>query len=104
MDPVHVYAHDQASAPPPVSDHSVFMKPHFLRGPDSESVSDLGNGGWPNSMKLGEHIVLDELLLNPVLFFFVLSSFQFFQGGSHFGVSEYKNNTLVRVNFGVPLQ
>jgi len=31
-------------------------------------VSDLGNGGWPNSMKLGEDIDLDELLLNPVPF------------------------------------
>ena len=39
LDPVHGYAHDQASAPPPVSDHSVFMKLHFLNprkapGPD----------------------------------------------------------------------
>ena len=43
MDPVHVYAHDQASAPPPVSDHSVFMKLHFLNphkapGPDGISA------------------------------------------------------------------
>ena len=51
-----------------------------LRDPDWESVSDLGNGGWPNSMKLGEDIHLDELLLNPVLFVFILSSFQFFRG------------------------
>ena len=43
-------------------------------------MSDLENGGWPNSMKLGEHIDLDELLLNPVLFVFVLSSFPFFKG------------------------
>ena len=35
-------------------------------------MSDLGFGGWPNSMKLGEDIDLDELLLNPVLFVFVL--------------------------------
>ena len=39
LDPVHGYAHDQASAPPPVSDHSVFTKLHFLNprkapGPD----------------------------------------------------------------------
>ena len=39
MEPMHVYAHDQASAPPPVSDHSAFMKLHFLNprkapGPD----------------------------------------------------------------------
>ena len=38
-------------------------------------MSDLGNGGRPNSMKLGEDIDLDELLLDPVLFVFVLSSF-----------------------------
>ncbi|XP_068738469.1 uncharacterized protein [Montipora capricornis] len=39
MDPVHVYTYSQASAPPPLSDHSVFMKLHFLNphkapGPD----------------------------------------------------------------------
>jgi len=49
--------------------------------------ADLGNGGWPNSMKLGEDIDLDELLLNPILFVVVLSSFQFSRGspilGSH---------------------
>ena len=44
-DPVHVYAHDQARAPPSVSDHSVFMKLHFLNprkapGPD-------GIPAWP---------------------------------------------------------
>jgi len=48
-------------------------------------VSDLGNGGWPNSMKLGEDIDLDELLLNPVLVVFILSSFQFFMGGTILG-------------------
>ena len=37
-------------------------------------MSDLGNEGWPNSMKLGDDIDLDELLLDPVLFAFVLSS------------------------------
>ena len=55
-------------------------------------MSDLGNGGRPNSMKLGEDIDLDELLLNPVLFVVVLSSFLIFQGESHFGVSEYKKH------------
>ena len=44
-------------------------------------MSDLGNRGWPNSMKLGENIDIDELLLDPVLFAFVLSSFCFFGGG-----------------------
>ena len=44
-------------------------------------MSDLPNGGWPNSMKLGEDIDLDELLLDSVLFVFVLSSFNFFKGG-----------------------
>ena len=53
-------------------------------------MSDLGNGGQPNPMKLGEDIDLDELLLNPVLFVVVLSSFLISQGESHFGVSEYK--------------
>ena len=41
-------------------------------------MSDLGNRGRPNSMKLGEHIDLDELFLNPVLFVPVLSPFPFF--------------------------
>ena len=68
-------------------------------------MSDLGNRGRPNAMKLGGDIDLDELLLNPVLFVFVLPSFQFFRGGgSFFGVSEYKKNILMRVNFRVPLQ
>ena len=39
-------------------------------------MSDLGNRGRPNSMKLGENIDLDEPLLDPVLFVFVLFSFQ----------------------------
>ena len=30
-------------------------------------MRDLGNRGWPNSMKLGENIDLDELLLDPKL-------------------------------------
>ena len=58
-------------------------------------MSDLGNGVWPNSMKLGKDIDLDELLLNPVLFvcrpiFLSISISQGEGGGSHFGVSEYK--------------
>ena len=60
-------------------------------------MSDLGNGGWPNSMKLGEDIDLDELLLVPALFVFVLSSFCFFKGGgggSYFVVSEYKKTPI----------
>ena len=50
-------------------------------------MSHLGNGGRPNSMKLSEDIDLDEPLLDPVLFVFVLSFFHFFRGvpilGSH---------------------
>ena len=53
-------------------------------------MSDLGNGGRPNSMKLGEDFDLDELLLDPVLFVFVLFLLLFQGGGSYFGVSEYK--------------
>ena len=70
-------------------------------------MSDLGNGDWPNSMKLGEDIDRDELLLYQVLFVFVLSSFHFFKRGegSYFGVSELvQKNTHMRVNFRVPLQ
>ena len=66
-------------------------------------MSDLGNEGWPNSMKLGEDIDLDELLLNPVLFALVLSSFQFFRESPIWGVRVQKN-TRMRVNFRVPLQ
>ena len=76
-------------------------------GPDGESVSDLGNQDRPNSMKLGGDIDLDELLLNPVVFVFVLSSFQFFGGGGgglFFGGLRVQTNTLMRVNFLVPLQ
>ena len=57
-------------------------------------MSDLGNEGRPNSMKLGEDFDLDELLLDPVLFVFVLSSFHFFRGGSYFWVSEYKKTPI----------
>ena len=44
-------------------------------------MPDLGNRGWPNSMKLGKDIDLGELLLDPALFVFVLSFFHFFRGG-----------------------
>ena len=62
-------------------------------------MSDLGNGGRPNSMKLGEDIALDELLLDPVLFVFVLFSFHFFRGGSYFGVSGYKKTPIWEATF-----
>ena len=53
-------------------------------------MSDLGNGGRPNSMKLGVDIDLDELLLNPVLFVLVLSSFQFLRGSPILGSQSTK--------------
>ena len=56
-------------------------------------MSDLGNGGWPNSMKLGKDIDLDELLLNPVLFVLVLSPFQFLRGSPILGSQSTKKNT-----------
>jgi len=55
-------------------------------------VSDLGKGGWPNSMKLGEDIDLDELLLNPVLFVVVLFSFPFFRGTPILGSQSTKTH------------
>ena len=56
-------------------------------------MSDLGNGGWPNSMKLGEDFDLDELLRNPVLFVFILSSFQFLRGSPLLGSQSTKKHT-----------
>ena len=50
-------------------------------------------------MKLGEDIELNELLLDSVLFVFVLSSFNFFGGGGgwgYFGVLEYKKHPYDR--------
>ena len=44
-------------------------------------MSDLGNGGRPNSMKLGEDFDLDELLLDPVLFVCAYLPFTFSGGG-----------------------
>ena len=67
-------------------------------------MSDLGNGGWPNSMKLGEDIDLDKLLLNPVLFVLVLSPFQFLRGSPILGSQSEKKNTRIRVNFRVQLE
>ena len=55
-------------------------------------MSDLGNRGRPNSMKLGEDIDLDERLLDPVLFVFVLSSFHFFIGGPILGSQSTKKH------------
>ena len=77
-----------------------------LRGPDWESMSDLGNRGWPNSMKLGQNIDLDELPLDPVLFVFVLSSICFFrgEGGVLFCGLRVQKNTSMRGNFRVPIQ
>ena len=66
-------------------------------------MSDLGNQGWPNSMKLGEDIDLGELLLDPALFVFVPSSFHFFRGVLFWGPRVQKN-TRIRVNFRVQLQ
>ena len=57
-------------------------------------MSDLGNGGWPNSMKLSEDIDLHELLLDPVLFVFVLSSFPFFRGGPILGSQSTKKTLM----------
>ena len=58
-------------------------------------MSDLGNRGWPNSMKLGENIDLDELLLD---LFYLSSCYLPFAfsggGGSYFGVSEYKKTPI----------
>ena len=48
-------------------------------------MSDLENRGRSNSMKLGKDIDLDELLLDPVLFVFVPSSFHFYRGSPILG-------------------
>ena len=68
-------------------------------------MSDLGNRGWPNSMKLGENIDLDELLLDQ----FYLSScylpFAFSGGGGVlFWGLRVQKNTHMRGNFRVPIQ
>ena len=59
-------------------------------------MSDLGNRGWTNSMKLGEDIDLDKRLQDPVSFVFILSSFilsSSHRGGSYFGVLEYRKQS-----------
>ena len=61
-------------------------------------MSDLGNGGWPNSMKLGKDIDLDELLLNPVLFVFILSFFQLFRGSPLLGSKSTQKHPNFRVH------
>ena len=55
-------------------------------------------------MKLGEDFDLDELLLDPVLFVFVLSSFHFFRGGGLFWGLKVQKNTHMRGDFRVSLQ
>ena len=55
-------------------------------------MSDLGNRGWPNSMKLGEDIDLGELLLDQALFVSVPSSFHFFRGGPILGSQSTKKH------------
>ena len=68
-------------------------------------MSELGNRGWPNSViNLGENIDLDELLLDPVLFFFLLSSFCFSEGGVLFWGLRVQKNAHMRDNFRVPIQ
>ena len=59
-------------------------------------MSDLGNGGRPNAMKLGEDLDLDELLLDLVLFVFVLSSFHFFRGVLFWDLGVQKNHPYER--------
>ena len=58
-------------------------------------------------MELGQNIDLDDPLLDPVLFVFVLSSFCFFRGGGGvvlFCGLRVQKNTHMRGNFRVPIQ
>ena len=64
----------------------------LLRGPDWESVSDLGNRSWPNSMKLGEDIDLDELLLDPFLFWWNMAIANSYPTRAHGILVNYKFN------------
>ena len=50
-------------------------------------------------MKLREHIDLDELLLNPVLFVFILSSFQFVRGSPLLGSPSTKKTPVRELTF-----
>ena len=66
-------------------------------------MSDLGNRGRPNSMKLGENIDLDELLLIQ----FYLPSFYLpiaFSGVVLFRGLRLQKNTHMRGSFRVPIQ
>ena len=68
-------------------------------------MSDLGNGGWPNSMKLGDGIGLDKLVLDPILFVFALSFFHFSGGGGGPILGSHSpKSTHTRVNIRVVLQ
>ena len=55
-------------------------------------MSDLGNGGWPNSMKLGEDIDLDDLYLNPVFFWLRSIFLSLFQGDPILGSQSPKKH------------
>ena len=58
-------------------------------------------------MKLDKDLHLDELLLDLVLFVFVLSPFHFFRGGGGGGPIlglRVQKTTHMRGNFRVPLQ
>jgi len=70
----------------------------YLRGPD------LGNGGRPNSMKLGQDIDLDVLLQKHSLFHFVNGCLQFSGEGVPFRGPKSPKNTCLRVNFQVTLK
>ena len=68
-------------------------------------MSYLGNGGWPNSMKLGEEIELDEFLFNPVFFLFILSSFHFFRGSPLLGsqsTKKHPHESTITINVESP--
>ena len=65
-------------------------------------MSDLGNGGRPNGMKLGKVINLDELLQKYSLVDFVSGCLQFSMGGgSYLGAQNHPKTTCLRVNFQV---
>ena len=57
-------------------------------------MSDLGNEGRPNSMKLGKDIGLDELLQNHSLVDFVTGCLQFFGEEVRFRGPNYQKNRL----------
>ena len=55
-------------------------------------MSDLRNEGWPNSMKLGKDIDLDELLKKQSLVDFVSACLQFSRGVPFRGPKSPKNH------------